>query len=94
MSFISTLILALSPVAVTLLTQFTKNLPVVDSLPQGFRKSAIRLIAAGFSVLGAFGAYMSGGDLDHAVIEQFVAAAGVFASTQVPYLIGKLKKNK
>lgn len=59
---LSSIILALSPFVVAVLTGATKRLPVFNNLSEGARIASVRFVAAFFAVASASIIFMLGGD--------------------------------
>lgn len=85
------IILALSPVVVSYLTSFIKQIPAVDTVDKPIRKAGLKLLVAVLSAGASFGTFALGGDLDESVFEALIGTLFVFLSTSVPYWLAKLK---
>lgn len=69
------IIVAGLPIAVTVITNLLKAVPVVNNLTDGARLAVVRLIAAVFSFLGVIGAYMAtGAPIDPMSVQTLVLA--------------------
>lgn len=82
------LILALSPLAVVLITQGVKKIKAVKRSDN--RKAWIRIGALVFSFVAVVGnSVVNGNEISPLLIEEFAKTIAIFAGTQVPYMFGK-----
>lgn len=77
------LLIALSPFVVSLITHLAKGLPTINSLSDGYHKAALRMIAGAFSFAGIVAtAWLSGQEVDVMSVQTFANALLAFIGSQ------------